>query len=65
MPAALSESQFPYMQDEAHTCVSSKAVVNNDHIFKQHCSGHLISFHQIIDAGIIMVLVALVIFLLI
>lgn len=60
------ESQFPHMQTEDCTYESPKVVVrSNDHTFKQHCSWHPINFHQIIDAGIIMVLVALVIFLMI
>lgn len=60
------ESQFPHMQTEDITCASPKVVVrSNDHTFKQRCSWHPISLHQIIDAGIIMELVALVIFLMI
>lgn len=60
------ESQFPHMQTEDLTCASPKVVVrSNGHTFKQRCSWHSVSFHQIIDARIIMVLVALVIFLVI
>lgn len=54
------------MQTEDLTCASPKVVVrSNDHTIKQRCSWHPISLHQIIDAGIIVVLVALVIFLMI
>lgn len=48
---------FPHMQTEDLTCASPKVVVrSNDHTFKQRCSWHPISLPQIIDAGIIMVL---------